>query len=179
PSSNPDGTRNLFIWECAIPGKKGTIWEGGLYKANFVILFSLLGMFCLLRFAFKIFPVDSATVTSGIIMSLQIRMQFKDDYPSTPPKCKFDPPLFHPNVYPSGTVCLSILDENKDWKPSISVRQLLIGIQDLLTNPNVDDPAQADAYQIYCQNRVEYEKRVRRQAQQFSAEIVQRQMLDN
>ncbi|VDM21602.1 unnamed protein product [Wuchereria bancrofti] len=66
-----------------------------------------------------------------------------------------------------------------DWKPSISVRQLLIGIQDLLTNPNVDDPAQADAYQIYCQNRVEYEKRVRRQAQQFSAEIVQRQMLDN
>lgn len=40
-------------------------------------------------------------------------MLFKDDYPSTPPKCKFDPPLFHPNVYPSGTVCLSILDENK------------------------------------------------------------------
>lgn len=36
PSSNPDGTRNLFNWECAIPGKKGTIWEGGLYKANFL-----------------------------------------------------------------------------------------------------------------------------------------------
>uniref|UniRef100_A0A915PLD3 SUMO-conjugating enzyme UBC9 n=1 Tax=Setaria digitata TaxID=48799 RepID=A0A915PLD3_9BILA len=121
PSSNPDGTRNLFNWECAIPGKKGTIWEGGLYKANFVL-------------------------TSV--------MQFKDDYPSTPPKCKFDPPLFHPNVYPSGTVCLSLLDENKDWKPSVSVRQLLIGIQDLLTNPNVEDPAQADAYQIYCQNRL-------------------------
>lgn len=41
----------------------------------------------------------------------------------------------------------------QDWKPSVSVRQLLIGIQDLLTNPNVEDPAQADAYQIYCQNR--------------------------
>ena len=28
---------------------------------------------------------------------------FKDDFPSTPPKVRFVPPLFHPNVYPSGT----------------------------------------------------------------------------
>lgn len=34
----------------------------------------------------------------------RLRMIFKDDYPSTPPKCKFEPPLFHPNVYPSGEV---------------------------------------------------------------------------
>uniref|UniRef100_A0A1I7XFU0 JmjC domain-containing protein n=1 Tax=Heterorhabditis bacteriophora TaxID=37862 RepID=A0A1I7XFU0_HETBA len=73
-------------------------------------------------------------------------MLFKDDFPSTPPKCKFEPPLFHPNVYPS--------DENKDWKPSISIKQLLIGIQDLLNNPNAEDPAQAEAYQIFCQNRL-------------------------
>lgn len=32
----------------------------------------------------------------------KLRMIFKDDYPSSPPKCKFEPPLFHPNVYPSG-----------------------------------------------------------------------------
>uniref|UniRef100_A0A8C9DJB1 UBC core domain-containing protein n=1 Tax=Prolemur simus TaxID=1328070 RepID=A0A8C9DJB1_PROSS len=31
-------------------------------------------------------------------------MLFKDDYPSSLPKCTFEPPLFHPNVYPSGTV---------------------------------------------------------------------------
>ena len=91
---------NLMNWECAIPGKKGTLWEGGAYK---------------------------------------IRMIFKDDYPSSPvsstwldvfqnvlikPKCKFEPPLFHPNVYPSGTVCLSILDEDKDWRPAITIRQV-------------------------------------------------------
>ena len=61
---NPDGTMNLMLWEYAIPGKKGTPWEGGLYKGQII---------------------------------------FKDDYPSTPPKVKFVPPLFHPNVYPSGT----------------------------------------------------------------------------
>ncbi|ELU44981.1 ubiquitin-conjugating enzyme 9 [Rhizoctonia solani AG-1 IA] len=38
-------------------------------------------------------------------------------------KCKFTPPLFHPNVYPSGTVCLSILDEEKSWKPAITIKQ--------------------------------------------------------
>lgn len=37
---------------------------------------------------------------------------------------KFDPPLFHPNVYPSGTVCLSLLDADKDWRPSITIKQV-------------------------------------------------------
>ena len=30
----------------------------------------------------------------------RLGMIFKDDYPSTPPKCKFEPPIFHPNIYP-------------------------------------------------------------------------------
>uniref|UniRef100_A0A8B9J7E5 UBC core domain-containing protein n=1 Tax=Astyanax mexicanus TaxID=7994 RepID=A0A8B9J7E5_ASTMX len=111
PTKNPDGTMNLMNWECAIPGKKGTLWEGGLYK---------------------------------------LRMLFKDDYPSSPPKCKFEPPIFHPNVYPSGTVCLSILEEEKDWRPAITIKQILLGIQELLNEPNIQDPAQAEAYTIYC-----------------------------
>jgi ubiquitin-conjugating enzyme E2 I len=37
---------------------------------------------------------------------------------------KFVPPLFHPNVYPSGTVCLSILNEDEGWKPGISIKQV-------------------------------------------------------
>lgn len=130
PVKNADGTLNLMTWECAIPGKKGTPWEGGLYK---------------------------------------LRMIFKDDYPTSPPKCKFEPPLFHPNVYPSGTVCLSLLDEEKDWRPAITIKQILLGIQDLLNEPNIKDPAQAEAYTIYCQNRLEYEKRVRAQARAMAA----------
>ncbi|XP_026468988.1 SUMO-conjugating enzyme UBC9-A-like [Ctenocephalides felis] len=127
PMKNADGTLNLMTWDCAIPGKKATSWEGGLYK---------------------------------------LKMIFKDDYPTTPPKCKFDPPLFHPNVYPSG-MCLSLLDEDKD--PAITIKQILLGIQDLLNEPNVKDPAQAEAYTIYCQNRMEYDKRVKAQARAMAA----------
>jgi ubiquitin-protein ligase len=41
-----------------------------------------------------------------------ITIHFSEDYPSKPPKCKFPASFFHPNVYPSGTVCLSILNED-------------------------------------------------------------------
>ena len=96
-----------------------------------------------------------------------LTMSFPDDYPNKPPKCAFTPPLFHPNVYPSGTVCLSILSEDKDWKPSLTVKQLLLGIQDLLNEPNINDPAQEEPFKLYRSNRTEYSRRVRQQAQQF------------
>ena len=37
PMKNADGTMNLMLWEYGIPGKKGTPWEGGLYKANTIL----------------------------------------------------------------------------------------------------------------------------------------------
>jgi hypothetical protein len=45
-------------------------------------------------------------------------------------KVKFVPPLFHQKVYLSGTVCLSLLKEEKDWRPAITIKQLLLGIKD-------------------------------------------------
>ena len=53
------------------------------------------------------------------------------------------------------------------WSNILSV---LLGIQDLLTEPNVNDPAQADAYTAYTQNKTEYERRVKQQAKQFWAQ---------
>ena len=81
---------------------------------------------------------------------------------------RFDPPLFHPNIYPSGTVCLSILDDDKGWRSGITVKELLLGIQDLLINPNERDPAQAEAYNIYVRSRDEYERRIREQTKRFT-----------
>ncbi|KAG0262345.1 E2 SUMO-conjugating protein ubc9 [Actinomortierella ambigua] len=82
------------------------------------------------------------------------------------PEGKFVPPLFHPNVYPSGTVCLSILNEEEGWKPAITIKQILLGIQDLLNDPNPDSPAQSEAYVMFKKDKVAYEKRVRQQAKE-------------
>ncbi|KAK0395133.1 hypothetical protein QR680_001132 [Steinernema hermaphroditum] len=140
PMKNATGALDLFNWECAIPGKKGTNWEGGLYK---------------------------------------IHMTFKEDYPLTPPKCRFESPFFHPNVYPSGTICLSFLDESKDWKLSITIRQILLLIQDLLDNPNINNPAQSDASRVFRNDKTEYNKRVRQQAAQFKESLVLYAMIDH
>ena len=77
---------------------------------------------------------------------------------------KFVPPLFHPNVYPSGTICLSILNEEEGWRPAITLKQVLIGIQDLLDDPNPSSPAQSEAYNLFINNKAEYKRRVQLEA---------------
>jgi len=96
----------------------------------------------------------------------KLMIEFSEDYPNKPPKCKFNPVLFHPNIYPSGTVCLSILNEDADWKPSLSVKQILLGIQELLGNPNVGSPAQAEPYLMYKDHRDQYIEKVKAQAKE-------------
>ena len=128
PTVSPEGSLNMNRWECGIPGKAGSPWEGGVFK---------------------------------------LFMDFTDEYPSKPPKCKFEKVLFHPNIYPSGTVCLSILNEDEDWRPSITVKQILIGIQDLLDNPNPHSPAQSEPFQLFTRDRSSYNARVRAQVSEI------------
>jgi ubiquitin-conjugating enzyme E2 I len=53
------------------------------------------------------------------------------------------------------------LNEEEAWKPAITIKQILLGIQDLLDDPNPDSPAQADAFQCYKKDRAQYEKKIK------------------
>jgi len=101
--------------------------------------------------------------------SYPLTLEFSEDYPTKPPIARFEQGFFHPNVFPSGKVCLSILNEEKDWRPSITVKQILLGIQDLLANPNENDPAQENAYNVFRNNKTEYSNRVKEQARRYAA----------
>ncbi|KAG8913271.1 Ubiquitin-conjugating enzyme E2 15 [Tulasnella sp. 408] len=37
------------------------------------------------------------------------RLTFPSEYPLLPPKMRFITPMWHPNIYPDGVVCISIL----------------------------------------------------------------------
>jgi ubiquitin-protein ligase len=50
-------------------------------------------------------------------------------------------------------VSLSILNEDEAWKPAITIKQILLGIQDLLDDPNPDSPAQAEAFNLFKKDR--------------------------
>jgi ubiquitin-conjugating enzyme E2 I len=92
---------------------------------------------------------------------------FSEEYPEKPPTAHFPAGFFHPNIYPSGKVCLSILAEEKGWRPSLLVKQVLLGIQDLLDNHNNSDPAQETAYHMLNASRSQYNDRVKKEVAKY------------
>lgn len=106
--------------------------------------------------------------TSWAGATYRVTLEFSDEYPSKPPTARFVPPIFHPNIFPSGTVCLSILNDEKDWVPTITLKQVLLGIQDLLDSPNLHDPAQREAWLLCRSDRAAYEAKVRLLAKKYA-----------
>jgi len=63
------------------------------------------------------------------------------------------PDFWHPNVYPDGRVCISILHEAKEdkfneleqmsekWRPILGIEAVLISVLSLLSDPNFESPA--------------------------------------
>lgn len=123
-----------------MPGKEKTPWAGGLFKLKIT------------------FPDGKQRAFALAIKEKQRLIVI--EYPTKPPKCRFEPALFHPNVYPSGTVCLSILNEDEGWKPAITLKDILQGIQSLLDEPNPDSPAQAEAYGLFKKDPAAYKKKI-------------------
>lgn len=88
-----------------------------------------------------------------------LKITFDENYPNKPPNCQFTTPLFHPNIYADGRICLDILQSR--WSPTYDVTALLTSIQSLLPDPNPDSPANGEAASLYKNRRREYEERVR------------------
>ncbi|KAJ5919925.1 hypothetical protein N7454_009760 [Penicillium verhagenii] len=84
------------------------------------------------------------------------RMTFPSNYPYSPPGFRFLLPLYHPNIYKDGRVCISILhppgeDEMSGelaaerWSPAQRVESVLISILSLLDDAEISSPANVDA----------------------------------
>ncbi|KAJ7079571.1 ubiquitin-conjugating enzyme [Mycena belliarum] len=86
------------------------------------------------------------------------RLTFPTEFPLLPPKMRFITPMWHPNIYPDGVVCVSILhapgddqygyeDAGERWMPVHTVESILISVISLLSSdtPNLDSPANLDA----------------------------------
>ncbi|KIS69912.1 putative ubiquitin-conjugating enzyme E2 [Mycosarcoma maydis] len=108
---------------------------------------------------------------------------FPPEYPLLPPKMKFITPMWHPNIYADGTVCISILhapgkdewgyeDASERWLPVHTVESILISVISLLSAdvPNTDSPANIDAAKQVREDLAGYKKKVRRLVRQSAEE---------
>ncbi|CAH8475113.1 unnamed protein product [Heterobilharzia americana] len=88
------------------------------------------------------------------------RLRFPEDYPYSPPTMHFLSKMYHPNIYESGEVCISILHTPGDdpqsgelpserWNPTQNVRTILLSVISLLNEPNINSAAHVDASVAY------------------------------
>ncbi|CEM05653.1 unnamed protein product [Vitrella brassicaformis CCMP3155] len=100
-------------------------------------------------------------------------LTFPEDFPNNPPEMKFDCEMWHPNIYPDGRVCISILhppgtdalnpDEKPEerWRPILGVESILVSVISMLGEPNLSSPANIDAAVNMKQDMADYKRKVR------------------
>ncbi|RYP11108.1 hypothetical protein DL768_005916 [Monosporascus sp. mg162] len=99
---------------------------------------------------------------------------FPPTYPMLPPKMVFQEPVpFHPNVYPSGELCISILHrpgrdehgyehESERWSPVQTPETILLSVISLFGDPNDESPANLDAAKLLRAERETGDREFRR-----------------
>ena len=112
-------------------------------------------------------------------------LTFPPDYPLSPPRMRFDPPITHPNVYGAGDrageVCISILHAGRDetgyereserWSPVHSVKSVLLSVLSMIAEPNVESPANVDAAKLLTQQPAAFQAAVRREVERSLAAL--------
>lgn len=113
-------------------------------------------------------PIDTA-YEGGIFTVI---LTFPPDFPNNPPEMKFDHEMWHPNIYPDGTVCISILHPpgsdlyneqerpEERWRPILGVESILISVYSMLEEPNISSPANVDAALHLKSDPLDYKKKV-------------------
>ncbi|KAJ4776027.1 Ubiquitin-conjugating enzyme [Rhynchospora pubera] len=92
--------------------------------------------------------------------NFQLTMVIPHDYPFRPPDVRFKSRVFHPNIYPDGRICASILD--LEWSPALAQPLLmLLSIQSILDSPILEAPANQEAANLYMKYRKQYNRKVR------------------
>ncbi|MES1911298.1 MAG: hypothetical protein MHM6MM_003750 [Cercozoa sp. M6MM] len=148
---------DITKWQILVEGPEDTIWEGGFFPATLEYVL----------FRSQILDQSIKSVCG----------RFPPEFPQKPPTMRFTMPDFwHPNVYPDGRVCISILHDpehdplnqqesiDEKWRPVLGVEEILVSVVSMLADPNCDSPANVDASVQFRNDYPAFKKRIRRLA---------------
>jgi ubiquitin-conjugating enzyme E2 I len=143
-------TKEFISWLCfPIPGFSVSL-DGSLYKWICVI------------------PGMQDTCLHGT--EFVIEMDFPESYPEDPPVCRFQPGVYHVNVFPAlsplnpGRLSDEMIDKYGTWHPNskygskevaFSTREILLHFEQFLLYCNLYAPSQASAYQLLIDGAAE------------------------
>uniref|UniRef100_G1MXS5 Ubiquitin conjugating enzyme E2 G2 n=1 Tax=Meleagris gallopavo TaxID=9103 RepID=G1MXS5_MELGA len=154
-------------WGCPASGSFGS-WAALLFLQNMVNLFLSLSRG----------PEDTC-FEYGVFPAI---LSFPLDYPLSPPKMRFTCEMFHPNIYPDGRVCISILHAPGDdpmgyessaerWSPVQSVEKILLSVVSMLAEPNDESGANVDASKMWREDREQFNKIAKQIVTAFAVRI--------
>ena len=118
---------NILRWNAVIFGPEDTPWDGGKKEER-----GERGEICarlsLSRHRRPRPHTRPVTHTlSTLLGTFKLTLDFTEEYPNRPPAVKFACPMFHPNIYADGGICLDILQNQ--WSPIYDVAGVLTSIQ--------------------------------------------------
>ncbi|KAG6032948.1 hypothetical protein E4U41_007063 [Claviceps citrina] len=107
--------------------------------------------------------------------NFRAKLVFPPTYPLMPPSLTFQAPIpFHPNIYPDGKLCISILHPPEEdqygyehaserWSPVQSPETILVSTISLFHDPNPDSAANVEAARMLREEKEGRHKNFRRQ----------------
>jgi len=101
------------------------------------------------------------------------RLSFPKEYPLLPPKMKFETPIWHPNIFTNGQVCISILHPPEEdstgyesaserWSPVQTPATILLSVISMLSSPNDESAANVEAARQWRDDPQGFKKKVRK-----------------
>ena len=80
-----------------------------------------------------------------------LHFKLSRNYPYQMPLVKWKMPIWHPNVSPSGGVCIGAL-KTENWNESNDLKEVAVAIVNFLQSPNPNHPFNSEAAKWYKEN---------------------------
>jgi len=115
------------------------------------------------RWRFALEGPENSLYDGGVFL---VELYFPPSYPMVAPEVRFLTRIFHPNITSSGKICLGMLN---DWKMNLSVMDVLVEIKNLLIEPNVSDPLEADVAKLFVSDPTKYNETVKNWIEKYAS----------